>query len=177
MGAAMNASIRFSLILLVGWAAACGGDSPTSPTPTAPGGLMPRLSSIQTVIFNASCIEHHGDHATEADLDLTAGNAYANLVNVASVQVALNRVTPGDAENSYLIHKLDGRSGIVGLDRHRRGDAPAGHARPERRAAGERRGSLASGLRERTGPLPPHRGRQLRRRHAGDFRDPAASGA
>ena len=35
-------------------------------------------------------------------------------MNVASVQVALNRVTPGNAENSYLIHKLDGRSGIVG---------------------------------------------------------------
>ena len=108
----VSASIRLSLVLLVASAAAC--DSPTSPTPTAPGGLMPRLSSIQTVIFNASCIEHHGDHATEAGLDLTAGNAFANLVNAPSVQVALDRVTPGDAENSYLIHKLDGRAGIVG---------------------------------------------------------------
>ena len=110
----MNASIRVSLLLLVGCAAACGGDSPTGPTPTAPGGLMPRLSSIQSIIFNPSCIEHHGDHATEAGLDLTSGNAYSNLVNVASVQVALNLVTPGNAENSYLIHKLDGRAGIVG---------------------------------------------------------------
>ena len=46
----MNASIRFTLILLLGCTAACD-DSPTSPTPTAPGGLMPRLSSIQTIIF------------------------------------------------------------------------------------------------------------------------------
>ena len=109
----MNPLIRISPLLLVGCAAACGG-SPTSPTPPAPDGLLPRLSSIQRIVFNPSCIEHHGDHATEAGLDLTAGNAYANLVNVRSVQVALNRVTPGDAENSYLIHKIDGRAGIVG---------------------------------------------------------------
>ncbi len=111
----MNDSwIRLSLLLLAGAAAACGGDSPTGPTSPAPDGLLPRLSSIQTIVFNRSCIEHHGDHATEAGLDLTAGNAYANLVNVRSIQVALDLVTPGDAENSYLIHKLDGRPGIVG---------------------------------------------------------------
>lgn len=111
----MNDSwIRISLLLLAGAAAACGGDSPTGPTSPAPDGLLPRLSSIQTIVFNRSCIEHHGDHGTEAGLDLTAGNAYANLVNVRSIQVALDLVKPGDAENSYLIHKLDGRAGIVG---------------------------------------------------------------
>ena len=85
---------------------------------SASGELMPRLSSIQGMIFNRSCIDHH---ATEASLDLTAGNAFANLVNVRSVQEALNLVTPGDAENSYLIHKLDGRAGIVGAQMPRGG--------------------------------------------------------
>ncbi|MXY15866.1 MAG: hypothetical protein F4Y57_02375 [Acidobacteria bacterium] len=110
----MNVRVYASLLLLVGSTVGCGGDSPTSPSPTAPGGLAPRLSSIQSMIFNPRCIEHHGDHATEAGLDLTTGNAFANLVNVRSVQVALNLVTPNDAENSYLIHKIDGRTGIVG---------------------------------------------------------------
>ena len=52
--------------------------------------------------------------ATEADLDLTAGRSHANLVNVTSIQVALDLVEPNDAENSYLVHKLDGRAGMVG---------------------------------------------------------------
>ena len=110
------------MLLVVAGAAACGGnDSPTSPTtipttpttPTTPavGNLTATLSSIQRELFTPSCAGHHGDHATEADLDLTEG---ANLVNVTSVQVGLDLVEPNDAENSYLIHKLDGRAGIVG---------------------------------------------------------------
>lgn len=105
-------------LLVIAAVAACGSDSPTAPTtPTTPDPdeLMPTLSSIQTRIFNESCIGHHGDHATEADLDLTDGMSYAQLVNMPSFQVpSLNRVAPGDAENSYLIHKLEGRAGIVG---------------------------------------------------------------
>ena len=110
------------LLLLAVGVAACGSDSPTAPTaptpptPTpTPGALTATLSSIQSVVFNDSCIGHHGDHATDADLDLREGQAFSNLVNRQSVQVALDLVEPNDAENSYLIHKLDGRAGIVGV--------------------------------------------------------------
>jgi hypothetical protein len=49
-------------------------------------------------------------------LNLDPGAAYANLVGVASRQKpALQRVAPGDPENSYLIHKLEGRADIVGM--------------------------------------------------------------
>ena len=107
------------LLLLAVGVAACGSDSPvapTAPTPTpTPGGLTATLSSIQSEVFNPSCIGHHGDHATDADLDLREGQAFSNLVNRPSIQVALDLVEPNDAENSYLIHKLDGRAGIVGV--------------------------------------------------------------
>lgn len=92
--------------------AACRGDSGTEPADSDT--LMPTLSSIQTHIFTPSCAGHHGPSLAEADLDLSAGRSFANLVNVPSTQVELDLVRPGDAENSYLIHKMDGRPGIVG---------------------------------------------------------------
>ena len=118
----MRTVSRFALLLLLAvGVAACGSDSPTAPTaPTAPtttptpGALTATLSSIQSVVFNDSCIGHHGDHATDADLDLRDGQSFSNLVNRQSIYVALDLVEPNDAENSYLIHKLDGRAGIVG---------------------------------------------------------------
>lgn len=92
--------------------AACRGDSGTAPE--EPDTLTPTLSSIQTHVFTPSCAGHHGPSMAEAGLDLSAGRSFANLVNVPSTQVELNLVTPGDAENSYLVHKMDGRAGIVG---------------------------------------------------------------
>ena len=99
------------LAIFVG-VAACRSDSGTGPEETDT--LMPTLSSIQTHVFTPSCAGHHGPSFAEAGLDLSAGRSFANLVNVPSTQVELNLVTPGDSENSYLIHKLDGRPGIVG---------------------------------------------------------------
>jgi hypothetical protein len=92
----------------------------TGPTPN----LVPTFSSIQTEIFNqsdssgrAACIQCHNAVGSlfAGGLNLTSAVSYANLVNRASVlrQGAI-RVVPGDPENSYLIHKLEGRPGIFG---------------------------------------------------------------
>ncbi len=48
-------------------------------------------------------------------MNLSAGQAHANIVNVRSMEnAALNRVTPGDPDNSYLVWKIEGRPEIVG---------------------------------------------------------------
>jgi hypothetical protein len=81
-------------------------------------GVQPTLQSIQAHVFTPICSTcHTGVGAVlPGVMDLTSANAsYANLVDVASLQVpALDRVAPGDPDNSYLIRKLEGAAGIVG---------------------------------------------------------------
>lgn len=87
--------------------------------------LSPTLTSIQNDIFNepdssgrASCVRCHTNvgRAPAGGLNLTAGNSYAALVGVPSVErPGVLRVSAGDPENSYLIHKIEGRPTIVGL--------------------------------------------------------------
>ncbi|HSG64146.1 MAG TPA: Ig-like domain-containing protein, partial [Gammaproteobacteria bacterium] len=77
--------------------------------------LQPTLQSIQDNLFSVTC-SNSGCHSGPAGdtlpsgLDLTSANAsFANLVGVASLQTpALERVTPGDPDASYLIQKLEG---------------------------------------------------------------------
>ena len=68
-------------------------------------------------IFSASCA-FNGCHAgpnPRLGQDLSTGNAYSNIVNVVSMQVpTMNRITPGDAARSYLLHKLRGTFAAVG---------------------------------------------------------------
>jgi hypothetical protein len=85
----------------------------TGPTPN----LKPTLSSIQSEIFSQRCIGCHtgAGRFLPGVMNLTEGNSYASLVGVPSIQnTALMRVAPGDPETSYIIHKLEGRSGITG---------------------------------------------------------------
>ena len=90
------------------------------PTPT----LTPTFSSIQREIFNttdssgrAACTQCHNTQGAQqaARLNLSEGVSYAALVGTPSTNKAgAVRVIPGDAENSYLIQKLEGAAGIVG---------------------------------------------------------------
>lgn len=110
------------MLVLVGAMSMFGCDEKlsdlTGPTPS----LEPTFSSIQHEIFDATdssgrtaCTQCHNATLLRGGLDLGAGVSYASLVNVSSREKpGLMRVTPGDPENSYLIHKLEGRSGIVG---------------------------------------------------------------
>jgi hypothetical protein len=64
-------------------------------------------------IFTANCRCHSGGAPLEG-MNLGAGRAFANTVNVPSRQSNLNRIEPGDPDKSYLLHKLNGTQRTVG---------------------------------------------------------------
>ncbi len=76
--------------------------------------LAPTLESIQVNIFSAVCaVKCHRPPTPKKELNLEAGAAYENLVSIPSLEIpSMMRVIPGDADNSYIIWKLEGREGI-----------------------------------------------------------------
>lgn len=102
----------------------------TGPTPN----LEPTLSSIQREIFDTTdasgrlactnCHTNAGGRNPSGGLNLVAGVAHSTLVGVASTgKPGAIRVIAGDPENSYIIHKLEGRTTIAGV-RMPRGNGP-----------------------------------------------------
>jgi uncharacterized protein (TIGR03118 family) len=75
------------------------------------------LTQLQTQIFTPICSGCHtgGGTSLPGVQNLTAGNTFANIVNVASIeQPSLLRIKPNDAANSYLVQKILGAPGITG---------------------------------------------------------------
>jgi len=116
---------RFSSVLFLLGAAllvACGGsDGSTGPYDDGGGGnpgatreilASPSFSQNITEIFirrGCTASSCHGT-ATSNNLDLRATAAYSNLVNVTAFGDGNEiRVIPGDAQNSYIVKKLEGR--------------------------------------------------------------------
>ena len=94
------------------------GSSPSVAVTVANGGAATTLSQIQSSVFTPICAGCHNGVGTTLPgvQNLTAGHSFASLVGVASLEKpTIMRVKPGDATNSYIIQKLEGLPGIVGV--------------------------------------------------------------
>lgn len=70
-------------------------------------------------LLNGSCASSncHGSNAnpSQKPMVLQTGEAYDAIVGISSAQLpAMPRITPGEPNQSYLIHKLQGTHGGVG---------------------------------------------------------------
>ena len=122
----MLGRIAMVTTLLFLWA--CGGDSGTNPDTdsgnggggggTSGGGRVIKAnpsfaSDIQEIFTRTGCASSSCHGVSEsAGLRLTSGDSYGELVNVASTQVSSFRVIPNDAQNSYLVVKIEGRQTV-----------------------------------------------------------------
>ena len=113
-----------TMLLVFACVSAAGCDQKLStlggPTPN----LEPTFSSVQSQIFETTdvagrqaCVNCHTNvgRNPSGGLNLAHAVAYDQIVNVPSARkTGAIRVIPGDPENSYLVHKIEGRTGIVG---------------------------------------------------------------
>jgi mono/diheme cytochrome c family protein len=107
---------RAALVLVLTIAAwGCAGDgSGLADDMMGPGGIQPTLASLQAELFTPRCTDCHvpggpGPMPLDSE-DVT----FQNLVGVPSVEMPqLMRVAPGDPENSYIVHKVEGRPTIL----------------------------------------------------------------
>ena len=104
----------FIVLLMLAMLLACNSGTTTSRGASTTGVSGVSFSQDIQSIFNSNCVVCHQSAAANGDLNLEAGSAYDNLVNVESTQRPLMLVTPGDSDGSYLLHKLRGTQGEVG---------------------------------------------------------------
>jgi PKD repeat protein len=97
-----------------------GAADPTPDTRTITvqggGGEAATFSAVQQQIFTQSCAFSgcHGGSSPAEGMDLRAGAAYGDIVNVPSNQSSFDRIEPSDPESSYLYLKVTGDSSISG---------------------------------------------------------------
>lgn len=102
--------------------AGCGGGSgsnldsngrPAGEGTDPNGPMTASFASIQSHVFTPICTACHAGASAPRGLRLDSTNSFALLVGVSSAEVSsLKRVAPGDADNSYLIQKLEGHQSV-----------------------------------------------------------------
>ena len=95
-----------------------GGDFEAVFTVMGPVIMGPTLDDIQAAVFGSTCAvagcNMGGGVALPTVMNLTSAQAsFDNLVNIPSLEVpGLIRILPGDPDNSYLIHNLEGTAAV-----------------------------------------------------------------
>ena len=95
---------------------ACAGDGTGVDLGNGNGGGGVSLSADVQPIFTSNCALSgcHAGAAPVQGMNLSLGQAFSNIVNVPSNESSLLRVTPGDPDASYLVHKIQGTQSTVG---------------------------------------------------------------
>ncbi len=114
------ATLSLASVLLAGCAGnGMGLDANGNPIglgSSAPAPLSADFQSIQDNVFTPICTRCHSGANAPEGLQLDQDHSYALLVGVPSAEVpGVLRVKAGDPTDSYLIQKLEGASGIVGM--------------------------------------------------------------
>jgi hypothetical protein len=113
----------WAALLLVGCAAGCAGNGqgldqngqPISSGGGSGGPITADFQSIQENVFTPICSLCHIGAGAPEGLQLDAAHSYNLLVGVPSnEQPNLLRVKPGDPNDSYMVHKIEGLTGITG---------------------------------------------------------------
>lgn len=101
-------SLRVAIGVFLLASVACAGDG--TGLDEDDGGDEVTLSRDVQPIFTGNCLFSgcHAGSSPEEGMSLVAGQAFSNVVNVAARQASMNRVTPNQPDNSYLVHKVQG---------------------------------------------------------------------
>jgi len=114
---------RFLAALIAAFAAGCAGNGdglnqngqPLTAGGSTGGPITADFESIQENVFTPICSVCHIGASAPEGLQLDAAHSYNLLVGVPSnEQPNLLRVKPGDPDDSYMVHKIEGLSGIDG---------------------------------------------------------------
>jgi hypothetical protein len=88
---------------------------PASPDDSSSAPITADFQSIQDHVFTPICAKCHIGAGAPEGLQLDAEHSYNLLVGVPSEeQPNLLRVKPGDPDDSYMVHKIEGLPGIDG---------------------------------------------------------------
>lgn len=117
----MNSRLVRSVIVIGVLAGlACAGDGsqlaePGDDNDNGSGGGTGFAAAVQPILTaNCALSGCHAGASPAQGMNLSLGQAFANIVSVPSNESGLLRVKPSEPDSSYLVHKIQGTQGTVG---------------------------------------------------------------